>query len=146
MADNSNPNTPVPNSTTAEKQKLSAADRLEQIKDEVAELIRPDKDAPAEEHREWRRINNDLSKEAESLRLKAIDEDKNLSDREKEIVKLYEQGVHNFEIARRVFEFVTDETVGRVVVAIRKVYANADDLNDIEDVESTKGYTGVPKA
>ncbi len=74
-------------------------------------------------------------------RSKAIDSNKNYNDKEKQILKLYNEGVQTYAIAKQVYDFVNQDTVGSVVLTIRKEHA--DDYNEVEDVNSTKGYTGV---
>lgn len=80
-------------------------------------------------------------KQAIANREKEIDGDKNLDDDEKKILKLYDKGVQNYAIAKEVFKFVNQDTVGRVILTIRK--AHSDDWNEVEDINSTKGYSGV---
>jgi DNA-binding NarL/FixJ family response regulator len=60
---------------------------------------------------------------------------------ERQIVELYEQGVQTYAIAKKVYKFVNQDTVGTVTLVIRKHYA--DDFNEVEDINSTKGYTGI---
>lgn len=67
--------------------------------------------------------------------------DMKISDDEKEILRLYDQGVQNFEIAKRVFKFVNADTVGTVINTVRKVHA--EDYQEVETINSYKGYTGV---
>ncbi len=74
-------------------------------------------------------------------RSKAIDANKNYNDKEKQILKLYNEGVQTYAIAKQVYDFVNQDTVGSVVLTIRKEHA--DDFNEVEDINSTKGYTGV---
>lgn len=91
------------------------------------------------------RVENPVEKAAEDAvkadakRKEEISKIKN--EDERKIVELYEQGVQNYEIAKRVFKFVNNDTVGTVVLAIRKNYA--DDYSEVEDLNSVKGYSGV---
>lgn len=64
-----------------------------------------------------------------------------ISAEEKETLRLYDQGIQNFEIARRVYKFVNNDTVGTVVHTIRR--AHAEDFEETETINSYKGYTGV---
>ncbi len=64
-----------------------------------------------------------------------------LTDDEKEVLKLYDKGVHVFQIAKTVFKFANKDTVGQVMLTIRKEHA--DDYQQVEDINSTKGYTGI---
>ena len=67
-----------------------------------------------------------------------------LDPKDRKILTLYDQGVQNFEIARQVFDgMVNADTVGRVVLAIRREHA--EDFDEVEDIESTRGYTGVAR-
>lgn len=70
-----------------------------------------------------------------------IDARTDLTEKEKEILKLHDQGVQLFEIAKRVYEFVSHDTVGTVILTIRKEHA--DDFSEVEDINSTKGYSGL---
>lgn len=74
-------------------------------------------------------------------RAKEIDGHSDLEDDEKEVLKLYDKGVHMFQIAKQVYKFANSDTVGRVMLIVRKEHAN-DDLQ-VADVNATKGYTGV---
>jgi len=127
--------------TEANTSTKSVTQQLQEISDEIADTPRPDKDDPVETHREYKKTMNELSKKAAALRRKQIDEDSSLDDKEKEVLKLYDKGVQIFAIAQKVYEFANRDTVGRVSLIIRK--AHADDWSEVEDVESTKGYTGI---
>lgn len=81
------------------------------------------------------------NKQIAANRAKEIDARDDLSDDEKAVLKLYDQGMQNFAIALKVFKFVNQDTVGKVVLIIRKEHA--DDWDEVENVNSTKGYTGV---
>lgn len=115
--------------------------QLEDIRDQIAEMSRPDKDAPREEHREYKKAMNGFSVKAAALRKKQIAEDDSLDDKEKAILALYDKGVQVFAIAKQVYDFANSDTVGQCMLVIRK--AHADDFNEIEDVASTKGYSGI---
>ncbi len=119
----------------------SVAKQIADIQDQMAENPRPDKDEPVEVHREYKKLMNSLSKQALALRKQQIDEDKSLSDDEKDVLRLYEKGVQVYSIAAKVYKFANQQTVGLVMVIIRKAHAN--DINEVEDVNSTKGYTGI---
>jgi DNA-binding NarL/FixJ family response regulator len=124
-------------------EKTAAPKSIDQIQEQTenhAQTLR-DPGATAEEKSEARRQLNDLSKQAGELRRSQIENDKNLDDDEKRILKLYESGMQNYAIAKEVYKFVNQDTVGKVILTIRKAYA--DDWNEVEDVNSTKGYTGV---
>jgi DNA-binding NarL/FixJ family response regulator len=90
-------------------------------------------DAEAEEKAAQKKLTDD--------RYKEIDGKKDLDDDEKQILKLYNDGVQNYEIAKKVYKFVNQDTVGKVILTIRKEHA--DDFNKVEDINATKGYTGV---
>jgi DNA-binding NarL/FixJ family response regulator len=64
-----------------------------------------------------------------------------INDEEKETLRLYDQGVQNFDIAKRVYKFVNHDTVGTVLRTIRK--AHATDFDEAEKINDYKGYTGV---
>lgn len=98
------------------------------------------KDMPVEEQRRWRKQADLLSKRAVELRSQELDALK-LNDKEKQILKLYDQGMQVYAIALKVFDFANSDTVGKVMLTIRKEHA--DDFEELEDVASTKGYTGV---
>lgn len=129
------------NSSSSNNSKASVADQLDAIRDQMAENPRPEKDDPVEVHREYKKLMNGLSKQAMALRKQQIDEDKSLSDDEKEVLRLYEKGVQIYGIAAQIYRFANQQTVGLVVNIIRKAHAN--DLAEVEDVNSTKGYTGI---
>ena len=82
----------------------------------------------------------DDSKALLEKRLKDID-GKKITDEEKEILRLHDKGLSQFEIAQKVYKFVNNDTVGSVVLAIRREHA--EDYSEIENINSTKGYTGV---
>lgn len=67
--------------------------------------------------------------------------DKIKDEDEKKIVDLHNQGVQTYEIAKQVYKFVNNDTVGQVILTVRKHFA--DDYSDVEDVNSTKGYSGI---
>lgn len=115
--------------------------QLDDLKEQMVENPRPDKDEPVEVHREYKKLMNGLSKKALALRKQQIDEDPNLSDDEKDVLRLYDKGVQIFGIAAQVYKFANQQTVGLVVNIIRK--AHADDFDEVEDVNSTRGYTGI---
>lgn len=81
------------------------------------------------------------NKQIAANRAKEIDAMDSYDEDEKTILKLYDQGVHAYEIARRVFKFANGDSVGKVMLTIRKEHA--DDYEELESVNSTKGYTGV---
>lgn len=60
---------------------------------------------------------------------------------EKKILILHDQGVQTYAIAKEVYKFVNNDTVGQVILTIRKHHA--DDYDEVENVNSTKGYSGV---
>lgn len=136
----------TPNQPTADE-KLKAKLAVEQeakVKAEVeaAELraklaaLEAEKSAPVDEKaEEAKRL-----KKIVDNRLKAIDERKDLDKEEKEILKLHENGMQQFAIAKEVYKFVNSDTVSRVAFTIRREYAT--DFDQIEDVNSTKGYVG----
>jgi len=124
-----------------EKSEKPVGKQLQDIRDKIASTPRPDKDAPVEDHREFKKTMNDLSRQAAALRKKEIASDNNLSEKEKTILALYDKGVQVFAIAKQVYDFANSDTVGQVMLVIRK--AHADDFNEVEDVNSTKGYTGI---
>lgn len=74
-------------------------------------------------------------------RTNAIDANKKLTAEEKQILKLYDQGMQTYAIAKEVYKFVNNDTVGAVILAIRKEHA--DDFSEVENVNSTKGYSGI---
>lgn len=85
---------------------------------------------------------DELSKEAAEGYTAKLKKRDDLDDKEKKILELYNQGVQNFEIARQVFDgMVNSDTVGKVVLTVRKEHA--EDFNEIEDINSTRGYSGV---
>lgn len=114
---------------------------MDGVKAALEDLPKITDETPVEERREIRSKANALSKRAGELRKAEIDKISNAE--EKEILKLYNEGVQNFEIAKKVYKFVNQDTVGQVVLTIRK--AHADDWNQVEDINSTKGYTGVSR-
>jgi regulator of replication initiation timing len=119
----------------------SVSQQLQDIRDKIAEIPRPEKEASLDERREYKKTMADLSKQAEKLRKQEIQQDSTLDDKEKKILELYEKGVHVYGIALQVFDFANTDTVGKVVLTLRKAYTT--DFQAIETVESTKGYTGV---
>lgn len=86
-------------------------------------------------------LRDEESKKAGEKYLADLEKRSDINKEEKEILKLYNEGVQNFEIAKRVYKFVNADTVGQVVLTIRKQHA--DDFNELEDVNSTRGYSGV---
>jgi hypothetical protein len=68
------------------------------------------------------------------------DTNTNKSDQEK-ILELHNKGVQMYQIAKEVFKFVNQDTVGEVILTIRKHHA--EDFQEVEDVNSTKGYSGI---
>lgn len=60
---------------------------------------------------------------------------------EKKILILYNKGVQNYQIAKEVYKFVNADTVGTVIGVIRKYHA--EDYDQVEDLNSYKGYSGV---
>jgi DNA-binding NarL/FixJ family response regulator len=114
---------------------------FDDLRSQIEDTPKPGEDSSAEDRKEYRKAMNEFSKKAGELRKKQLSEDSSLTDKEKEILKLYNQGVQNYEIAKRVYEFVNQDTVGKVILTIRK--AHSTDWNQVEDVNSTKGYTGV---
>lgn len=144
-ANNSNPalededNAPSQN-TSSDQSDISKLD-MDGVKQQIEELPKITDDTPVEERRQIRAQANALSKRAGELRKKEL---ANIEDEdEKQILTLYNQGVQNYEIAKRVFKFVNQDTVGQVVLTIRKHHAN--DFDQVEDINSTKGYTGVSR-
>jgi hypothetical protein len=125
----------------ADKDTTSADKELDDIRNQIADTPKPADSASAEEKAAYRKTMEDLSKKAVDLRKKQIAGDSSLDDKEKKILSLYDQGVQIYAIAQQVYEFVNQDTVGRVTLTIRK--AHADDWNQVEDINSTKGYTGV---
>src|SRR4051812_40054504 len=79
------------------------------------------------------------AKEAQDKFQKKLDGIKD--EDERKIVKLHNEGVQTYEIAKQVYKFVNNDTVGQVILVVRKHYA--DDFSDVEDVNSTKGYSGI---
>lgn len=130
--------TPTPDKPAAS---VPVGKQLDDIKDQMVDNPRPDKDEPVEVHREYKKLMNGLSKKALALRKQQIDEDPNLSDDEKDVLRLYDKGVQIFGIAAQVYKFANQQTVGLVVNIVRK--AHADDFDEVEDVNSTRGYTGI---
>lgn len=114
---------------------------LDDIRNQIADTDRPTDTSSTEEKVAFRKKMDELSKKAADLRKKQIEGDGSLDAKEKQILKLYDQGMQNYEIAKNVYEFVNQDTVGKVILTIRK--AHADDWNQVEDINSTKGYTGV---
>lgn len=143
MADSNTPpdNNGSGSSSNSNQLKQSVAKQLANIQDQMAENPRPDKDEPVEVHREYKKLMNGLSKQALALRKQQIDDDPKLSDDEKDVLRLYEKGVQIYSIAAQIYKFANQQTVGLVVNIIRK--AHADDFDEVEDVNSTKGYTGI---
>lgn len=139
-ANNGNPALEDDNNTPSQST-TSTPTTLDEVREQLDELPKIDDDTPIEERREIRKKANELSAIAGKLRKKEIDDDDRFDDDEKQILKLYNEGVQNYAIAKRVFKFVNHDTVGQVVLTIRKAHAN--DYDAVEDVNSTKGYTGV---
>lgn len=106
--------------------------------EELSAVLRDD-GASVSERSEARKELNSLSKQAGEARANKVKDIKDADERK--IVELYEKGVQNYEIAKTVYKFVNNDTVGQVILTIRKHYA--DDYNEVEDVNSTKGYSGV---
>ncbi|RYF61369.1 MAG: hypothetical protein EOO27_02350 [Comamonadaceae bacterium] len=104
----------------ADKEKFEKSQADAQRKDEESDAERSDR----------------IAKE----RAKSIKDNKDLDADAKKILQLHDEGVQLFEIAKRVYKFVNNQTVGQVLLTIRKEHA--DDWNEIEDINSTKGYTG----
>lgn len=87
------------------------------------------------------KTNRELDAEIIKQRHAAIESDKTLSDDDKKILIAYDKGTQTFQIAKDVFKFVNNDTVGTVVGVIRK--AHADDYSETEKLNDYKGYTGV---
>lgn len=120
-----------------ETAKLSTEEIAQQGED-LSAIVR-DENSTTAERAEARKQLNELSQQAVANRKKAISEIKD--EDERKIIQLYEQGVQTYAIAKKVYKFVNQDTVGTVALAIRKHYS--DDFNEVEDVNSTKGYTGI---
>lgn len=138
MADNQSQDTSASNTNTSNK---SVDNQLKDIQAQIAEIPRPDKDAPIEDQRAYRKSMNEFSAQAAKLRAQQIAADDSLDAKEKKVLTLYNQGMQIFAIAQKVYDFANRDTVGKVTLVIRK--AHASDFNEIEDIESTKGYTGI---
>lgn len=124
----------------AEEEAARKAQRPQRNPRQIREAARRDEDLTDDEIDQLDAADKESyeagrARQAEIAKIKDADERK--------ILTLYERGVQNYEIARRVFKFVNQDTVGQVILIIRKHYA--DDYNKVEDVESTKGYSGVSK-
>lgn len=140
-SDNSNAGNGGNSGSGSNAKPASVTKQIAEIQDQMADNPRPDKDEPVEIQREWKTLINGLSKKAAALRKQQIANDPNLSDEEKDVLKLYDKGVHIYGIAVQVYKFANYQTVGLVTNIIRK--AHADDFADEETVNSTKGYTGI---
>lgn len=122
----------------AENTKEKSLEDIGQETEELAAILR-DESSTTEEKSNARRQLTELSKQAGQLRKKQLGD---ISDKdERQVVELYEKGMQTYAIAKKVYKFVNQDTVGQVILIIRKHYAN--DYNEVEDVDSTKGYSGV---
>lgn len=79
-------------------------------------------------------------KKAAENRRKEID-DLDIPEDEKQVLKAYDRGDHIYKIAQDVYKFANGDTVGKVLMIIRKEHAN--DEMEIENVKATRGYTGI---
>lgn len=86
-------------------------------------------------------LENERLEAIHTKRMAEIDGKKKLSDDEKEVLKQYDAGVQIFQIAKNVYKFVNNDTVGSVILTIRREHA--EDFNEVEDINSTRGYSGV---
>lgn len=84
--------------------------------------------------------DEERSKRIADARKKEISDRRDLSAEQKKVLQLYEEGVQTFAIAQKVYKFANQQTVSEVVLTIRREHA--DDYSEVEDVNSTKGYTG----
>jgi phage terminase small subunit len=101
-------------------------------------------DAKPEEEKTPAQLLDEQAEKQHKEFVEKLKNSKDFDDDEKKILKLYNEGVQNYAIAKKVFKFVNQDTVGKVVLTIRK--AHADDYDEVEDVNSTRGYTGVAGA
>jgi ATP/maltotriose-dependent transcriptional regulator MalT len=136
MAENDNKSTTVPT------QNQAAPDPLEGFTaEDLAQILR-DENAAGSEKAAARKRLSEISAQAAKDYVADLKKRDDLDAKEKKILELYNKGVQNFEIARQVFDgMVNSDTVGRVVLTIRKQHA--EDFDEIEDIDSTRGYVGV---
>jgi hypothetical protein len=127
--------TPAPAAPSVTKQ-------LKDITAEIEDTPRPDRDAPIEDQRQFRQRMNELSKKAALLRRKQIAEDPKLSDDEKKVLAMYDQGKHLYEIAKTIYKFANRDTVGEVLAIVQKAH-KPDYDKDVDTIKSTRGYTGI---
>jgi hypothetical protein len=120
----------------------SATKQLKDISAQIEDNPRPDKDAPIEDQREYRKLMNELSKKAATLRKQQIAEDPKLSDDEKKVLAMYDQGKHLYEIAKTIYKFANRDTVGEVLAIVQKAH-KPDYDKDVDTIKSTRGYTGI---